>query len=97
MYVIVYCLFISFCFPCHPGWGNINPCNFQQQTSDKLRGADVMALSNDVCATSQGYRTTPKGYQFMTYEGTIGNNMLCTFGGVSSSTVSDACQGDSGE
>lgn len=79
------------------GWGDIDPDIFQQQTSDELREADVMVLSNDVCAMSRGYATTPEGYQFMTYEGTIGDNMLCAFGGVTSSTVSDACQGDSGE
>jgi len=79
------------------GWGDIDPDNFQQQTSDELRETDVMVLSNDVCAMSQGYATTTEGYQFMTYEGTIGDNMICAFGGVTSSTVSDACQGDSGE
>ena len=80
-----------------PGWGDIDPDNFQQQTSDELREADVMVLSNEVCAMSRGYATTEEGYQFMSYEGAIGDNMLCAFGGVTSSTVSDACQGDSGE
>ncbi|KAL3782111.1 hypothetical protein ACHAW5_010377 [Stephanodiscus triporus] len=77
------------------GWGDIDQDSIKQQTSDKLRETDVIYLSNDVCDMSQGYANTPQGYQFLTYEDLIGDNMLCAFGGLSA-TVSDACQGDSG-
>lgn len=80
------------------GWGDINPDDVEQQTSDVLQETEVISITNELCSQSNGYATTPQGSQFMKYEGSIGSNMLCAFGGSSSqtSTVSDACQGDSG-
>ncbi|KAL3826793.1 hypothetical protein ACHAXA_000619 [Cyclostephanos tholiformis] len=78
------------------GWGDIDPDSVAQVTSDVLRMTDLMYISNDVCAQSEGYATTSEGYQFMTFEGTIDDTMLCAYGDTGGSIVSDACQGDSG-
>ena len=84
------------------GWGDINPDDVAQQISDKLRETSVRYITNEVCSQSNGYATTVMaGYQYMSYEGIVGDTMLCAFGDGSSSTsldntISDACQGDSG-
>lgn len=80
------------------GWGDINPDDVVQQTSDKLRETSVRYVSNEVCSQCNGYATTVMtGTQFMSYEGSVEDTMLCAFGeSTSVDTVSDACQGDSG-
>jgi len=82
------------------GWGDINPDDVAQQTSDKLRETRVRYISNEICSQSNGYATTAMAEeQFMSYEGSVRDTMLCAFGGGSTSldtAVSDACQGDSG-
>jgi hypothetical protein len=87
------------------GWGDINPDDVAQQISDKLRETSVRYISNEVCSQSNGYATTVMaGDQYMSYEGSVGDTMLCAFGDSGSSTtstssentISDACQGDSG-
>jgi hypothetical protein len=84
------------------GWGDINPDDVAQQISDKLRETSVRYITNEVCSQSNGYATTVMaGYQYMSYEGIVGDTMLCAFGDGSSTslgdnTISDACQGDSG-
>mmetsp|Transcript_5200 Transcript_5200/g.13019 ORF Transcript_5200/g.13019 Transcript_5200/m.13019 type:complete len:1009 (+) Transcript_5200:105-3131(+) len=76
------------------GWGDIDPSEYGQMTSDVLRETDVWYETNDECEESQGYVKTNDGVLFGSYEGSIRESMLCAHDGIG--TTSDACQGDSG-
>ncbi|KAL7532392.1 hypothetical protein ACHAXR_004604, partial [Thalassiosira sp. AJA248-18] len=43
------------------GWGDIDPSDYGQKTSDELRETDVWYMSNSECAESQGYVKTTEG------------------------------------
>lgn len=77
------------------GWGDIDPNDYAQETSDELRETDVWYVTNENCEKSQGYVKTDDGILFGSYEGSIRDSMLCAHDRIG--TTSDACQGDSGE
>ncbi|KAL7504066.1 hypothetical protein ACHAXN_002079 [Cyclotella atomus] len=76
------------------GWGDVNPSDAVQTTSDYLRDTTVLYVPNDECETSKGWVDTEQGPTMGYYEGGISDNMMCAVDDVG--TVSDACQGDSG-
>jgi len=76
------------------GWGDVNPSDAVQTTSDFLRDTSVLYMTNDECELSNGWVDTNAGSIMGYYKGGISQNMMCAVDDVG--TVSDACQGDSG-
>jgi secreted trypsin-like serine protease len=76
------------------GWGDVDPSDAVQTTSDYMRETTVLYVPNDECSTSKGWVDTEQGPTMGYYEGGISDNMMCALDNVG--TVSDACQGDSG-
>ena len=76
------------------GWGDIDPSDYGQKTSDELRETDVWYMTNRECEDSEGYVKTSEGVLFGSYQGSITNSMMCALDYIG--TTSDACQGDSG-
>ena len=77
------------------GWGDVDPSDYGQETSDELRETDVWYLTNSECEESSGYVKSNDGFLFGSYGGSIKPSMLCAHDRIG--TTSDACQGDSGE
>lgn len=76
------------------GWGDVDPSEYGQKTSDELRETDVWYMPNGECEESEGYVKTNEGVLFGSYEGSITSSMMCALDNIG--TTSDACQGDSG-
>lgn len=76
------------------GWGDVDPSDYGQETSDELRETDVWYLTNSECEESSGYVKSNDGFLFGSYGGSIKPSMLCAHDRIG--TTSDACQGDSG-
>jgi len=76
------------------GWGDIDPSDNGQLTSDELRETTVTYIPNEICEQSEGYVVTNNGALFGSYKGTIKDTMLCALDDIGQ--TSDACQGDSG-
>lgn len=62
---------------CSVGWGDVDPSDYGQKTSDELRQTNVWYLTNGKCEQSQGYVKTNDGVLFGSYQGSILNSMLC--------------------
>ena len=77
------------------GWGDIDPSENGQVISDELRETEVTYITNGQCEKSSGFVNTQDGLSWGSYAGGITGSMMCARDGVG--TVSDACQGDSGE
>ena len=70
------------------GWGDTEIGTGIITVPDKMMNADVIAISNEECNSSEGYDDTE---EYLTYLGTITENMLCV-----ASNGKASCQGDSG-
>lgn len=59
------------------GWGDVNPSDAVQTTSEFLRDTSVLYVPNDECETSKGWVDTDQGPTMGYYEGGISDNMMC--------------------
>ena len=76
------------------GWGDVDPSDTVQTTSEYLRETAVLYVTNEECEEAEGLVVQDSGPTMGYYKGGITDQMMCAVDSVGE--ASDACQGDSG-